>query len=156
VRGIGDARSLGHGLIRAGGGAALDLVAQLHKGSISARALKSDAERKAREARGHYNGLPVPPSASPLADLLGVEGSRVDLVTAVLSSIAANGLGAFLVACAAHVRRPEPVRVIAANAVEVVSSAPMEALSKSEPRRGGEQVRLHDVPTRSGRQRPLG
>ena len=57
------------------------------------------------------------------------------MVAAALASIAANGLGAFLVAFAAHDRRPEPVRVIAAKAIEVVTSEPIEEMQpKTAPR----------------------
>jgi len=55
-------------------------------------------------ARAVLAALPAPLSASPLADRLGLEGWQVDLAAAALASLAANGLGAFLLAFAAHGR----------------------------------------------------
>ncbi|WP_072377639.1 hypothetical protein [Hyphomicrobium sp. NDB2Meth4] len=65
-----------------------------------------DAERRAAQAELDAN--PAPPSATPLADRLGVEAWRIDLLAAALASIAANGLAAILIAFASHSRRPEP------------------------------------------------
>jgi hypothetical protein len=87
---------------------------------------RAAAEREASEARRVFAALPVPGSASPLADRLGVADWQVDLAAAVLASLSANGLGAFLIAFAAHGRRREPVRVIAAKAIEVVTPDPIE------------------------------
>jgi hypothetical protein len=87
---------------------------------------RAAAEREAAEAREAFAALPVPGSASPLADRLGVADWKIDLAAAALASISANGLGAFLIAFAAHGRRREPVRVIAAKAVEVETAEPIE------------------------------
>jgi hypothetical protein len=77
------------------------------------------AEHRIVEAREALAALPVPGSATPLADRLGIEGWKVDLTAAALASLAANGLGAFLIAFAAHGRRPEPLRVIKSANLEI-------------------------------------
>jgi hypothetical protein len=87
---------------------------------------RAAAERDAAEAREGFAALPVPGSASPLADRIGVADWKIDLTAAALASISANGLGAFLIAFAAHGRRREPVRVIAAKAVEVETTELIE------------------------------
>jgi hypothetical protein len=106
-------------------------VAVAHQEVNAARAeiekARAEAEREASEARRLFAALPVPGSASPLADRLGVADWKIDLAAAALASISANGLGAFLIAFAAHGRRREAVRVVAASAVEVVPPEPIEA-----------------------------
>lgn len=60
-------------------------------------------------ARAALAALPAPRSASPLADLVGVPSSTIDLIDAALASLAINGGGAALVAYAAHGRRRQTV-----------------------------------------------
>ena len=67
--------------------------------------LRQTAEAELSAARTALSLLPAPASASPLADRLGVPGWQIDLAAAVLASVAANGLGAFLLAFAAHGQR---------------------------------------------------
>jgi hypothetical protein len=69
---------------------------QLLQDQIAAAQAELDAARTALEA------LKPPASSTPLADRLGVAGWALDLITAALASIAANGLGAALVAFGAH------------------------------------------------------
>lgn len=94
---------------------------------------KLAVERKVIEARATLEALPVPGSISPLADRLGVEGWQIDLAAAALASLAANGLGAFLIAFAAHGRRREEVRVIAApqeiTEAQIVSAPQAEIIA---------------------------
>lgn len=66
--------------------------------------LRGAAEAEFEAAWARLAALPAPASASPLADRLGIDGWQVDLAAAVLASLAANGLGAFLLAFAAHGR----------------------------------------------------
>lgn len=70
---------------------------------------RSAAEDKLRLAQAALTALPLPPSATPLADRLGVQGWSLDLFQAWLASLAANGLAGFLLAFAAHGRRHDPV-----------------------------------------------
>lgn len=67
-----------------------------------ARAELSIKQREARAeldaARSALAALPAIRSVSPLADRLGIAGWMVDLTSAALSSLAINGLAAFLIA----------------------------------------------------------
>lgn len=80
------------------------------------------ARERVAQARAALAAMPVMASASPLADRLGVAPWLVDITAAVLFSVAANGLGAFLVAFAAHTLPPvtPPGIRIAAPANDVV------------------------------------
>jgi hypothetical protein len=60
------------------------------------------AEKRLSDAHAALAKIPLPPSPSPLADRLGVEDWKIDLVAAGLVSIATNGLAALLIAFAAH------------------------------------------------------
>ena len=66
------------------------------------------ASRIAR-AKAAVEAAPMPASATPLADRLGVAPWVLDLIQAALVSIGLNGLGAFLVAFAVHAPRAERV-----------------------------------------------
>jgi hypothetical protein len=72
------------------------------------------ADTRLKQARTDLELLPLPPSATPLADRLGVKGWTLDLFQAWLASLAANGLAGFLLAFAAHGWRTHRVTVIAA------------------------------------------
>lgn len=72
---------------------------QLLQDQIAAAQIERDAARQALTA------MKPPASSTPLADRLGIAGWALDLITAALASIAANGLGALLVAFGAHGRR---------------------------------------------------
>lgn len=64
--------------------------------------LRAKAEAELAQARTAMAALPAPRSASPLADRLGVPAWLLDVLAAALASLAANGLGAGLLAFAAH------------------------------------------------------
>lgn len=69
-----------------------------------------ESARKNRDAaRAALAAVPASKSSSPLADRLGVDAWLLDLVAAALASVAANGLGASLLAFGSHGRpRPAP------------------------------------------------
>lgn len=67
------------------------------------------AEAELVAARTALAALPAPASASPLADRLGVPAWALDLLTAALGSIAANGLGGLLLAFAGHGQHQRPL-----------------------------------------------
>ena len=77
---------------------------------------KSVLDDELDAARTAVAGMKPPVSDTPLADRLGLPGWKIDLLAAALASLAANGLGAFLLAFAAHgnkraepeARAPEP------------------------------------------------
>ncbi len=134
------------------------LQAQADAAAAELAAARADARAKAEsrvnQARADLNALPIPPSATPLADRLGIEGWKIDLATAGLASLAANGLGAFLLTFAAHSRRA-PHRLIdvtpIADRVEPPSStrdaakeADWFARTMFRPKRTG-RVKLADV-----------
>lgn len=87
---------------------------------------KADAQRELDAARAALAALPPARSASPLADRLGIADWTLDLITAALASISANGLGAALVAFGAHgVGRREKVNATPpAQMAEVIPPAP--------------------------------
>ncbi len=70
--------------------------------------LRDAARDELDSARTVLAALPVLGSASPLADRLGIPDWQFDLIAAVLIGIGANGLGAALVAFAAHGPSPVP------------------------------------------------
>jgi hypothetical protein len=63
------------------------------------------AEQELAVARSALAALPAPLRVNPLADTLHVEGWKIDLLEAVLASLALNGCGAALIAFAAHAPR---------------------------------------------------
>lgn len=73
--------------------------------SVCERVLKqSKAEAKAEveAARAEVAALPAPVTVSPLAETLGWSATALELVLAVLGSLAANGFGGVLIAFGAH------------------------------------------------------
>ena len=66
---------------------------------------RATAESELTAARAALAEAKEPPSATPLADRLGLPAWVLDLLTAGLGSMAANGLGCGLIAFAAHGRR---------------------------------------------------
>ncbi len=108
-------------------------VENASKEIVEARAEIAGNEKEAAAelaaARQALEDLPDPVSASPLADRTGIAAWKIDLTVAALASIAANGLGAALIAFAAHGvaarrRQPEPVAATPVALVEVVDPAP--------------------------------
>lgn len=83
---------------------------------VECRRLLEGAMESARTeldaARTSLAASPAPMSASPLADRLGIPAWAWDLTQAALASIAANFMGAALVAFGAHGARPPRVATI--------------------------------------------
>jgi hypothetical protein len=73
---------------------------------------RAAAEGGLKQARADLVALPLPPSATPLADRLGIRGWTLDLFQAWLASLAANGLACVLLAFAAHGRHHRPAAVV--------------------------------------------
>ncbi len=67
-------------------------------------------EAKIKAAQGDVAANPAPASATPLADRTGVPAWLIDLGLAALLSLAANGLGASLVAIGARGAKPSAER----------------------------------------------
>jgi hypothetical protein len=110
-----------------------------------ARAEVADARSQDQKAQGYakqaladaeqrLKSLPIPASTSPLADRLGLPPWSIDLATAALASLAANGLAAFLIAFSVHGTRREQVRVVQAADVEIADAeelpAPVKRIAK--------------------------
>ncbi len=70
--------------------------------------LKLKAEAQLQAARVTFENMPVPASGTPLADRLGWQPWFLDLLTAALGSVAANGLAACLLIAGAHRKRDKP------------------------------------------------
>lgn len=100
-------------------------------------ALRRAAEAELGAARAALAALPVLASASPLADRLGIAGWQIDLAAAVLASLAANGLGAFLLAFVAHGRRPSSHARMAPAARDATAEADAFARAVFRPEPGG-------------------
>ena len=100
-------------------------------------ALRRAAEAELGAARAALAASPAPVSISPLADRLGIAGWQIDLAAAVLASLAANGLGAFLLAFAAHGRRTDPQTGIATAPRDVMAEADAFAREMFRPEPGG-------------------
>ena len=66
------------------------------------------AEAELTAAREGVTRAPMPPSGTALADRLGIEPWKLDLFSAGLGSVAANGLAGALLAFATRRRRPVP------------------------------------------------
>jgi hypothetical protein len=92
--------------------------------ALKAGAASANAELKAAETA--LAGIAPPPSATPLADRLGLPPWFLDLFHSALGSIAANGLAFLLIAFGAHRTRP---------VVEIVQSAPEPEPAPQETRR---------------------
>jgi hypothetical protein len=85
---------------------------------------RTTAERELASARAALAGVAVPRSATPLADRVGVSAWVIDLITAALGSLAANGLAVGLIAFVAHGRQ---------RAHEIVPPAPAASSPSIEP-----------------------
>jgi hypothetical protein len=95
---------------------------------------RAGAAGKVKQARADLALLPLPPSASPLADRLGVEPWKLDLAAAALASVAANGLAAFLLTFAAHGRPRRPLVIDVTPAPPAASaSAPAVTVDAAAP-----------------------
>jgi hypothetical protein len=83
------------------------------RGELTQAARKAEGELQAAQAA--LSAIKPPPSATPLADRLGLPPWLLDLFHSALGSVAANGLAFLLIAFGAHRARPvveiiEPVR----------------------------------------------
>jgi hypothetical protein len=65
----------------------------------------TDINNRIQTAAAALREIPMPSSAAPLADRLGLPSWTLDLMTAALGSIAANGLAACMLAFGVHKRR---------------------------------------------------
>lgn len=84
-------------------------------------------------ARHALAGLPSPRVATPLADRLGLPSWALDLIAATLASIAANGLGAALIAFGAHRQTGGHVMPPVVAMAEQPAAAPIECPVTSAP-----------------------
>ena len=115
------------------------LQAQVDAAQADVSAARSELEMQRKGARAELDaarvalaGLKPPPSATPLADRLGMAAWALDLLTAALASIAANGLGAALVAFGSH--GPMARKLMAARAEPAIDlSAPQVRERKALP-----------------------
>jgi hypothetical protein len=134
-----------------------DAATELADARAEVERTRSNAEGRVAVARAELDALPMPSSATVLADRLGIEGWRVDLVAAGLYSLAANGLAAFLLAFAAHALSQRRAAIditpaaldIAAPAVtnstrDPVDEADRFARTVFRPKRAG-RVKLGDI-----------
>jgi hypothetical protein len=105
---------------------------------------RAAAEGKLQQARADLALLPLPPSATPLADRLGITGWTLDLFQAWLASLAANGLAGLLFAFAAHGWRHRapvidvtstPVAEVVTPALETGAAAAKEGAATERPAR---------------------
>jgi hypothetical protein len=137
-----------------------DAAAEVMAARAELATMKAGADGKLQQARADLAGLPPLPSASPLADRLGVSGWSLDLLHAALASLAANGLAAFLLAFAAHGWRhqagpviditPAPVTKVPAEAEAVAArdaAAEADHFARSTLRPAAKgRVRLAEIP----------
>jgi hypothetical protein len=108
-----------------------DAAAEVTAARAEIATMKAGADGKLQQARADLAALPPLPSASPLADRLGVSGWSLDLLHAALASLAANGLAAFLLAFAAHGWRRQAAPVIDITPVPV-TEVPAEPAAEAE------------------------
>jgi hypothetical protein len=112
---------------------------------------RAAAEGKLKQAQADLAALPLPPSATPLADRLGIQGWRLDLFQAWLASLAANGLAGLLFAFAAHGWRhwapvidvtPTPVVEVTPALVAGTAAAPAAAATERPARDPADEADL--------------
>jgi hypothetical protein len=88
---------------------------------------RTAAEQELTAARAALANAKAPASPTPLADRVGVPAWIIDLVTAALGSMAANGLGCGLLAYGAHhTRRPQADQSAPAADVALLPPAEIE------------------------------
>lgn len=95
---------------------------------------RTKAETELAAARAAVVALPATRSSTPLADRLGLQGWQVDLAAAALASLAANGLGALLIAFAVHGRQHRTVPTIETTARDVTPAraVPRDAATEAD------------------------
>ena len=102
-------------------------TAEISSARSAIASLEAAAKTELQVAREAFAGLKPPPSATPLADRIGVPAWALDLVAVALGSVAANGLGCCLIAFAGHGRRQLSPATIDVTA-ETVQPQPVSAL----------------------------
>lgn len=98
-------------------------------------AARTSVQSEILAARADLGQHPVPASASPLADRLGVSAWALDLVLAGLGSVGCNGLAACLLAFAAHAPRAK-ARDLGGPRSRQLAASPRPALEVLEPSLG--------------------
>lgn len=110
-------------------------------------------EREVAEARTALAAARPTVSATPLADRLGVAGWALDLSVAALASLAANGLGAFLLAFAAHSRHA-PAPAPAPRAVQTASTSKVEIAPITIENEPASDFDVSPIPPKAGPRDP--
>lgn len=115
-----------------------DATAEVAQARRELETRKSEIAANVQAAQAAFDALPPPKSETPLADRIGWQGWALDLLAAALASVAANGLGAALVAFGAHGRHPysEQSRKPAQRAAEALTieaefTAPARAVKQT-------------------------
>lgn len=93
---------------------------------------QADTAAAVTAARAALEGARVPPSATPLADRLGIAAWQLDVIAAVLGSLAVNGLAAALLAFAGH-GGSKPARIAAPSRVELPPIDPARLIDATPP-----------------------
>lgn len=99
--------------------------AELAAARIESEQRRTDAAAAVKAARTALEVAHVPPSATPLADRIGLAGWQLDLIAATLGSLAVNGLAAALLVFAGHGKhapRPMPASTAVATRFELHAS----------------------------------
>ena len=118
-----------------------DAAAEVAQARRELDSRKSQIAANVQAAQDAFDALPPPKSETPLADRIGWQGWALDLLAAALASVAANGLGAALVAFGAHGRHPhsEPSKK-PAQRVERASEALTIEAEFTAPARAAKQT----------------
>lgn len=97
-------------LLAKAGDARRELEAVQAEAAKALRERRQKAEAGLMEAQQSLAASPMPGSATPLADRLGVQPWLLDIIAAALLGLGVNGLGAALIALAVHGRARLPSR----------------------------------------------
>jgi hypothetical protein len=103
-----------------------DAAAEVAAAREDLKAAARKAEGELQTAQAALSAIKPPPSATPLADRLGLAPWILDLLHSALGSVAANGLAFLLIAFGAHRARP---------VVEIVEPVTQSEPTVREPRR---------------------
>jgi hypothetical protein len=140
---------------------------EVQKARAELESIKKAAETELASAREALAGLKAPESATPLADRTGIPAWILDLVTASLGSIAANGLACCLMIFGAHHPgcRVEVVQACTASstaqncaqlnnqimAMPIAKTAETNESSRTPPPNSGEVPRMPTVKDHAAR-----
>jgi len=122
----------------------LVLDAQVSAAARAVETARTGTEAEIAAARAELGRTPMPASASPVADRLGLPSWALDLILAALGSVGCNGLAACLLAFAAHGPRLGPA-IEAPNLGPVTVTAEPENLAAPGPRLGRSVLELPAV-----------